>query len=66
MILLGDLKGYLLTFGMIFYDDQKLNSNHNHALEMTFMSQNQYIIDLAINRLETQNDHVWRPHGGIY
>ena len=50
--------GYLLTFGMIYGDDQRLNSNHNHALEMTFRSQNQYI-DLVINWLETQNDHIW-------
>ena len=39
--------GYLLTFGMIYGDDQRLNSNHNNALEMTFMSQNQYL-DIVI------------------
>ena len=54
--------GYSLTFGMIYGDDQRLNSNHNHALEMTFRSQNQYL-DLVINWLDTQNAHIWRPHG---
>ena len=57
--------GYLLTFGMIYGDDQRLNSNHNNALEMTFRSQHQYL-DLVINWLETQNGHIWRPHGGIH
>ena len=60
MIIFGDLKGYSLTFGMILDDDQRLNSNHNHALEMTFWNQNQYL-DLVINWLVIQNDHVRRP-----
>ena len=60
MIIFPDPKGYSLTFGMIFDDDQRLNTNHNHALEMTFWNQNQYL-DLVINWLVIQNDHVWRP-----
>ena len=50
MILLGDLKGYLLTFGMIFNDDRRFNSNLKHALEMIFRSQNRYL-DLVIDRV---------------
>ena len=29
--------GYSLTFGMIYGDDQRLNSNHNNALEMILL-----------------------------
>ena len=62
MVIFGDPMGYLLTFGKIFDDDQKLYSNHNHPLEMTFRRQNQ-CLDLVIDWLETQNGLNWRPHG---
>ena len=36
MTIFGDPMGYLLTFRMIFYNDQRLISDHFQALEMTF------------------------------
>ena len=52
--------GYLLTSGMVFDDNQRLTSNHYHALEMTFGGLKSFL-DLVINSLKTQNDHIWRP-----
>ena len=54
--------GDLLTSGMVFDDNQRLTSNHYHALEMTFGGSKSFL-DLVINSLKTQNNHIWRPHG---
>ena len=62
MLIFGDPMGYLLTSGMVFDDNQRLTSNHYHALEMTFGGSKSFL-DLVINSLKTQNNHIWRPHG---
>ena len=62
MLIFGDPMGYLLTSSMVFDDNQRLTSNHYHALEMTFGGSKSFL-DLVINSLKTQNNHIWRPHG---
>ena len=40
MIIFGDPKGYLLTFGTVSYDALRLISNHSYALEMIYGGHN--------------------------
>ena len=40
MIIFGDPKGYLLTFGTVSYDARRLISNHSYALEMIYGGHN--------------------------
>ena len=56
MIIFGDPMGYLLTFGIVFDDNQRFDSNHYPASEMHFSVK--LFIVFVINCVETPK---WSP-----